>query len=264
MLFVLLRNDNVIGSFDNLKECNRIILGLVNNSFLDNDEVKVLSYYNNSITEDKTFRNNLLVEDNNSSESEEDLIDEFTQQSTTEDNNDNNNEEDFDRLESSVDSEEERRKKAEEAKILKKKSKLQYNLTLLKQKKEKIEESKRTYQVDFELYKKFKNILKKNEQFVVPDLFEHKFKTFETLINEERLNWTNFHDLYEQRPVDNKWSGLFSGNGKERELLEISDDDNRNDDNRNDDNKNDDNQNDDNQNNNNNDNNDNTSDINEN
>ena len=122
MLFVLLRNDNVIGSFDNLKECNRIILGLVNNSFLDNDEVKVLSYYNNSITEDKTFRNNLLVEDNNSSESEEDLIDEFTQQSTTEDNNDNNNEEDFDRLESSVDSEEERRKKAEEAKILKNKS----------------------------------------------------------------------------------------------------------------------------------------------
>ena len=251
MLFVLLRNDNVIGSFDNLKECNRIILGLVNNSFLDNDEVKILSYYNNSITEDKTFRNNLLVEDNNSSESEEDLIDEFTQQSTTEDKNDNNNEEDFDRLESSVDSEEERRKKAEEAKILKKKSKLQYNLTLLKQKKEKIEESKRTYQVDFELYKKFKNILKKNEKFVVPDLFEHKFKTFETLINEERLNWTNFHDLYEQRPVDNKWSGLFSGNGKERELLEISDDDNKNDDNKNDDNQN-------------NNNNDNTSDINEN
>ena len=102
--------------------------------------------------------------------------------------------------------------------------KREYNLSLLKKKKEKIEEQKRIFNIDLELYVKFKKILTENPKFELPDMFEKKYEIMSELENLDKLNCDNFYAVYEDSPIPNKWSMLFSGPAKERELLEVSDD----------------------------------------
>lgn len=228
MLYALLRNGNLIGLFTDLSSCNRIIHGLVGNDLVDMEEVKVVSYYDNSITQDKTFKNNLIIDDSEDERESEnfnsEVIEEFSDNNTTNDENEENDVNDMNDL-NQVNSEEERIKQKKEAKNREKKSKINYNLQLLKQKKEKYEEKKRTYEVDLELYKKFKKIKIENNDFVIPELFEDKYQVFEVLDEQNKVNFNNFDNLYEKKPISNKWDGLFGGNGKERELLSISESD---------------------------------------
>ena len=74
------------------------------------------------------------------------------------------------------------------------------------------------------LYNKFKNELKDNPNFQLPDMFEKKYEIMSELENLNKLNCDNFYAVYEDSPMPNKWSMLFSGPAKERELLEVSSD----------------------------------------
>ena len=51
-----------------------------------------------------------------------------------------------------------------------------------------------------------------------------KYQIMETLDNENCLNCDTFYQVYDEENISNSWSHLFSGNAKERELLEVSSD----------------------------------------
>ena len=99
---------------------------------------------------------------------------------------------------------------------------MRYNLELLKKRKEKLEEEKRIYKIDLDLYNKFKKIRQEKPDFEIPPMFTKKYDTMLILEEENELNFKNFNSVYEQDVSNTKWSKLFSGPAKERELLEIS------------------------------------------
>ena len=55
-------------------------------------------------------------------------------------------------------------------------------------------------------------------------MFEKKYMIMETLESENCLNCDTFYQMYDKETIDNSWSGLFTGNAKERELIEVSSD----------------------------------------
>jgi len=77
-------------------------------------------------------------------------------------------------------------------KISQQKTDMIHDINVLKTKKKKIEESKRVYDNDLELYNKFK--MEKN--FKVPELFLDKYMIFEKLSNENNLSWETFTNFY--------------------------------------------------------------------
>lgn len=107
-------------------------------------------------------------------------------------------------------------------KDIEKKRKLEYNLNVLKQRKERLEESQRTYKVDFDLFNKFKKIRENDSTFEIPPLFIKKWELMLQLEEEGRLNWENFHSEYKHEASNNNYSEYFDGdlNAKDRELIE--------------------------------------------
>lgn len=84
---------------------------------------------------------------------------------------------------------------------------LQHDLNLLKQRKEKIEQSKNVYESDLKLYNIFIESKKSNPDFEVPEIFVKKFTLFEKLVKENRLSWDNFIGEYKH---ENMYNDYFS------------------------------------------------------
>ena len=206
MLYALLCKDKLIGLFSDIKKCKLTIQGLVSNKFIKETDLTFVSYHENSIT--KTTPPNIFLEQS----SDDNIFEEITSENTTESNDDTG-------TESSEDNTEKREKRARDQKRVKK---MEYNLNLLKQKKERLEESKNVFKVDHELYKKFKKIKSETQDFEIPDMFIDKYELMEELESMNKLTWKNFHDCYEKKPLENSYNMLFTGNAKERELLSIS------------------------------------------
>ena len=99
---------------------------------------------------------------------------------------------------------------------------MEYNLQILKKKKEELKEKKEKYKIDLDLFSKFKKLKESNQNFEIPELFIDKFKIMTALEDTDSLNMENFYKNYENIPKSS-FDGLFSGNGKKRELLEIND-----------------------------------------
>ena len=76
--------------------------------------------------------------------------------------------------------------------IAKEKTDLRHKLNILKHQKEKIKESMKVYENDLELFKLFTKNKNSDNNFIIPELFETKYKIFEKLVNEDRLAWDNF------------------------------------------------------------------------
>jgi hypothetical protein len=102
---------------------------------------------------------------------------------------------------------EELKKTPEYKEIVQAKIDLQHNLNLLKQKKEKIEQSKNIYNSDLKLYNIFKNSKTTNPEFEIPEIFTKKFDLFELLVQENRLSWDNFVGEYKH---ENMYNDYFS------------------------------------------------------
>lgn len=218
MLFSLLRNNSVIGLFDDFDKCNDMMTGLVRNNLVKETDLIVRAFKTNSIVPVRTPN---VYMDSESEESDSDV-------STTE-------EEpvaDVPVAEEPVVEEPvvEETPEEKEARLAREKRrgdrrrKREYNLSLLKKKKEKLEEQKRIFNIDLDLYNKFKKIFEENPKFQLPDMFERKYEIMSELEKLDKLNCDNFYAVYEDVPMPNKWSMLFSGPAKERELLEVSDD----------------------------------------
>lgn len=203
MLYALLQKGNVIGLFNDPDVCQNMRLGLISNNFCDGSDLLIEIFYTNSIL--KVHCSELDVKSTFTTESEN-VSDNNTVVTTTE---------------SPVELTSEQRK--EIIKMDERKRKEEYNLHVLKQRKERIENQKRVYNVDVELYEKFKKIKQENPTFEIPDMFEKKYEVFEVMDENNQMNIDTFLQLYEKDTINNSWSMLFSGDAKERELLEIND-----------------------------------------
>jgi len=100
---------------------------------------------------------------------------------------------------------EELQKTPEYKEILQAKIDLQHDLNLLKQKKEKIEQSKIVYENDVKLYNIFKQSKMDNPEFEIPEIFSKKFIIFTKLTDEDRLSWDNFVGEYKHENLYNDY-----------------------------------------------------------
>ncbi len=178
MLHAVLYNNNLIGLFDDYKKSKIAIDGLVQNKFINKTKIIIKTFYDNSFTtcqykedEDNLKYNSLELES--------------TQQS-------------------------DEKKEPKEIIDMKKKSELEYELSQLKNKKAKIDESKHVYNVDIELFNKFKKLKSENNDFIIPEMFSDKYNLMFELEHQNKLCWENFNELYEHKTLETSFSKLFA------------------------------------------------------
>jgi hypothetical protein len=207
MLFALLNKNKVIGLFNDYDMCTNMLNGLVLNNFVKENEMNILAYEDNSIKLVKPV----------------DICYSNTEESLSEDEttlSENSCEKPMKKEVKKLTKEE--RDKRERNYI--RNNKREYNLQLLKNKKERLEEQQRMFKIDINLYQKFKKIKESDESFEIPDIFDKKYIIMEELDKKKCLNCDIFFQVFEKETHTHKWSTLFTGNAKDRDLLEVSSD----------------------------------------
>jgi hypothetical protein len=222
MLYILLHKNKIAGVFSDLKKCKIIMKGLVTNGFTTMKMLQIVTYYENSIT--------LFDDKVEEAPKEDNIIEMFTDEDTTSTENDTKKtpkktpKKTLKKPEKKVLTEEldsDTKNKINKQRL--KQNKIEYNMSLLKQKKEKLEESKTIFNADLTLFNKFKKILVSKPSFVIPELFLQKFNTMLRLESENNLNWESFNNIYEKETIDTSYNKLFGVEKcKEKQLLEIS------------------------------------------
>ena len=193
-------NNEKYGVFKNLNNCILFILGnpLFDLNNIDKWQIRsiypdsffILNHYQFKLEKSK------IVILNNGSNFNHNLIDNFNLTLISE-------EEDDDQTDS-VGSEE-----IEEIKsLITETNDIQYKLNLLKKDKEKLEE-KNIYNVDKDLYFKFKQSLETDDQFTVPEIFVNKYKVFRELEEEDNLCWEEFNKRFVPENIDTSYNSLF-------------------------------------------------------
>ena len=175
MFYALLKDNKIIGIFDNLEGITNMILGLNSNGFCKKNKLSIKKFKKNSIVE---------VKSKEKLENSNDVKENLTN---------------IKKLSCE-----------EEIKKNKEKCEIEFQLNKLKKEKEKINESKKIYEVDLELYKKFKKIKSDNSKFIIPDLFTEKYKVFEMIDSEDKLNWENFYANYKPSNLSSLYSNMFT------------------------------------------------------
>jgi len=183
MLHALLHKKNLIGIFSNHEKCKIMIEGLIANNFVERKHIEIKSFHDNTILSGE------YKEESDSSDSSN-VVEEFT----------NNNTTDTDKPLKKELSKEDMAKKIE----------LQNSINELKKKKEKLEENKRVYEVDIDLYNKFKKIKESSVQFNIPEMFIEKYELFEGLEKENKLCWENYYELYKPKNIATGYDKLFN------------------------------------------------------
>ena len=83
------------------------------------------------------------------------------------------------------------------------------HINKLKLEKQKIIEDKIKYDYDLELYKKFKQIIKNNDNFNIPLLFKDKYNLFEKLENNNNLSFESFNENYFETQIKTQYEDMF-------------------------------------------------------
>lgn len=256
MFYILYHSNNVLGVFTSLNSAESTISSLVHNKLTKLCNFNVIEYTEN-VTSVGTNVNNILrlpfnlnSESNNNNVinkksnlvdrnifekfSDNDTTEEYNYDSTEENyennynqdnqNNQDNNEvvEKTEETTKTYETEETEKQKEKRLRREKRQNKLDYNIQILKNKKEKLAEENRVFKIDMELYLKFKKIKSDNESFKIPPMFVKKYDILKILEEEKTLNFESFNQVYEKDVSNTKWGKLFSGNAKERDLLEIT------------------------------------------
>ena len=176
MFYALFNSEKLIGIFDSSESINNMINGMVQNKLCKKNKLTIRTFFENTIYEVNTEDKNDEIENDKNTEIKTDIL-----KLTPE----------------------------EEEKRNKKKCELEYELNTLKKNQEKIEESKKTFKVDLELYKKFKKIKEENYQFDIPELFIEKYEVFEMIEKDNNLNWEHFYANYKQKNLASSYSAIF-------------------------------------------------------
>lgn len=194
MLHAIIHKGKLVGLFSDYQKCKVMFEGLISNYFVDRKNIEIKSYYENSITSGE------YKEDSDNDSVSSVVLEEFT------DNNTTDSEKQIVKKETTV-TKQPRELNEEE---IKNKAELQNSIYELKRKKEKLEESKRVYDVDVDLYKKFKKIKDTNSNFEIPEMFIDKYELMENLEKDNKLCWDNFVELYTPKKVSTNYDKLFN------------------------------------------------------
>tara|TARA_A100001015_G_C14806610_1_gene639152 strand:- start:76 stop:750 length:675 start_codon:yes stop_codon:yes gene_type:complete len=172
MSYLLYQEDKIVGVFDSHQKATDMAQGVIDNGWAKN--FRVVEYKLNSCCKVKETKVD-DDEDDDSTTTAEDI---------------------------ELNSEEIKKEKKEE-------TQLQSQLNVLKMKKEKIEESKTKYEVDFKLYKEFKEKLETDNDFSIPELFIEKYKIFHQLDQEDNISWDSFSLLYKEPDFFGNYMNVF-------------------------------------------------------
>ena len=85
---------------------------------------------------------------------------------------------------------------------------LQHNINLLKKQKKKIEESKNTFDSDYNMFHLFIKNKLLDSTFIIPEIFIEKFELMNKLNNENKLTWENFTKDFSHSNLYNEYFGL--------------------------------------------------------
>jgi hypothetical protein len=97
-----------------------------------------------------------------------------------------------------------------------------HELNLLKEKQKLIDENMKEFNSDKELYYKFKNIKETSSNFIIPFMFDEKYKTFEYLESNNSLDFENFKKKYKPTQIKTTFDDLFEINESLSDLDDIS------------------------------------------
>lgn len=190
MSYLLYQANNIVGVFDDLTAAKNMAQGILDNGWAK--DFSIVKYKKNSCVKVETIEIDNNDNDNESIDVEDD--NKFVE----------------------LESEEEKEDKAE----------VQRKLNLLKLQKDKIEESQTKYEVDLKLYQEFKKKLEEDINFVIPELFEEKYKLFHQLESQDSLNWETFALLYKEEDFHGNMSSVFDvTNDFEKKFLTTIDSD---------------------------------------
>lgn len=191
MTVILYHKNDVIGLYESYELCNDFIKSLSSIGFDSRFKIvkfkintcikewtKEISTNINNIEEDKTSET-FIKKENNYVESKKD------QKTET------------------------KKTKKKNKKEAKDKQKEQYNINLLKAQREKIIESKNKYEVDLKLYNNFKDKLRVDPNFEIPEIFTEKYSIFKRLDDNNDLNWDSFATEYKEKDFNGRFSNIF-------------------------------------------------------
>ena len=187
MLHALMCQGRLIGLYSDYEQCTQTLEGLVQNRFVIRNQINIKSYYENSMM---TGRYDVECGNNMNTKN---VVVNISEDETT-------------MSESDMDTN--TRKKVDEER--KHRADLQFELTKAKKEKERLEESQRTFEVDFDLYNRFKKVLAKNPKFEIPELFQDKYPLMERLEHDNMLNWENFHKHYQPKNIETGYTNMFN------------------------------------------------------
>mgnify|MGYP001578342759 CR=1 FL=1 len=214
MLYSLHVKQKLIGLFDSLGECSSMAEGLVVNNFVSSNNILIKEFKKNSIC----FKRDLELNENMQY-----ITDNDTDVSYETDSSINDSVNETDSLEEKVDMDEIRQNE-EYMKIEEEKRLIQERIKILKQQKEKVEESKNIFEHDLKLFDTFKGKMEEDKEFIIPELFETKFKIMIELEDEDKLEWEEFIERYDPEFVDNSYTSLFDLQNDALVVEEVSDD----------------------------------------
>ena len=109
--------------------------------------------------------------------------------------------------------------------ISQQKIELQHNINILKMRKKKIEEYKLVFKNDLILFDLFSEKLHKDSFFVIPELFDKKFKLITKIKHNNNLSWDTFYDEYYHEDVNKTDIELFKPNNYEKKFINCKSDD---------------------------------------
>jgi hypothetical protein len=194
MIYIVENNNKVVGVWDTFDDAKSFVLGCYQNNFINLNNVVIKTYQlNNCLCLDTTKINNPNVEK---------VVDE------TSIINHNNitllNESSKIKTESSLINHND----PAVIHFNNVKIDLQHNINLLKQQKKKIEESKNTFNSDYNMFQLFAKNKLTDDAFIIPEIFVEKFELMSNLNNENKLTWENFIKEFSHNNLYNEYFGL--------------------------------------------------------
>jgi hypothetical protein len=215
-IIILKVNEKLCGIYNSEDSVNNFIKSCLNCNFIKKSDKVLLQYYQiNSFIlndtkiinlSDNTLKNIETVEINYDNIKNTNIYEEFS---------DSDSDSDISEV-SSIDAtnflkikKQEREKFNKFIELGQEKIDLQSQINKLNLDKKNLSEKKIKYDCDIELYDKFKNLKKINQNFEIPDLFINKFNLFTSLEENNDLNFEAFIDKYVDEPLKTSYFELF-------------------------------------------------------
>ena len=184
---VLMLNNNVIGVFNSIERLNNYVSGCVQNKFFTKEMISIKTFVVNSCL-------GVSLPVNNKPQVSKPQVNTFTskhQVSTTTSNQQVNNQQVSKPLKTNV-------KKLENLQSPIERTELTHKNNVLKNDKKKMENELNIYNTEVEIYKQFKDKKKKDDTFMIPEMFRVKYKLYSELDNKNKLNFDDYHKKWSE------------------------------------------------------------------